>query len=41
MPQAKAIAPVSMADRLFAAGCTAMFVTLLGAVAQATWLYWR
>jgi hypothetical protein len=32
---------VPMVDRLFAGGCTALFLVLAGAVVQATWLYWR
>ena len=33
--------PSPLADRLFAGGCTVVFLLLLGGVANAVALYWR
>lgn len=39
--KAMARANTQIMDRLFAGGCTAMFLVLMGSVVQAVYLYWR
>ena len=41
MRKAKAVARTRTMDNLFAGGCTAMFLLLMGSVVQAVYLYWR
>ncbi len=40
-PKAVVHAEAPIADRLFAGGCTALFLVLMGSVVQAVYLYWR
>ena len=40
-PKAAVHTEAPIAGRLFAGGCTALFLVLMGSVVQAVYLYWR